>query len=924
MKRSKILLTLLLLLIANIIYAAETEPNNTKAQADVLALNGNNSGAISVSGDEDWWKVTTNADGKLNVTINISNGINLYCYIYDNNGTTELSSGYSSTTKLVSADGLAAGTYYIKLRPYYAGQLPAYTISNQLVTPAQANDTEPNDSKAQAKVLPLNNSQTGHAGFYFNNKRDTADWYKITTNADGRLRITMVSANAQNIYVHLYDNNGTALLDQGYTSGTAAVVNADGLAAGTYYVKVRMYYTTGFAPYTISDSLFVPAQANDIEPNDSKALALTLPLNGSKTGHAGYFFNNKRDSADWYKVATNADGRLRITMSSANAQNVYVHLYDNNGTTLLDQGYTSGTTAVINADGLAAGTYYIKVRMYYTTGFAPYTISDSLFVPAQANDTEPNDSKEQAVTLPLNGSKTGHTGYFYNNKRDSADWYKIITTKDGSLRLTMASANAQNVYVHLYDNNGAILLDQGYTSGTAVVAHVDGLAAGTYYAKVRCYYNNGFAPYRLYDSLFAYNNENDEEPNKKPYEAKTVLSNKITEGHVGFYYNNSRDTVDWWKINYTGNNGNLSFTIKQEPLKLGGFNHLYFQVYKDTAAAPIHSSYGNVASRPVNLTGLTKGYYWIKIFPYYNYKFSSYSISNTFQQTKAKIVTQTYTDAPACSGRSITYKLTLSKPPYTVALFRFGKQYGAAKIVKTGKAVFNNLPAGIYYATVYGDGATGNAKGVSDTVTILPPAPGGLRTTAIQATQAKLNWTAVPCADYYVIQYKTKNAVNWTTKYTQGNTAFLTIKNLKASTIYNWTVAAVDTANGMSVKSSFGDTVTFKTKADAAMIADNDDDDNSENLSVAPGKLPIIGLTVAPNPASSFFTIRYNSNVKDKLTATLFNMNGKAVWTSGAINAEALNNRQVNVSQLAGGLYYLRIIDAKGNIAGDIKVAVTK
>jgi len=227
MKRSKILLTLFSLLTASLLYAAETEPNNNRAQANTLALNGSNTGAISVSGDEDWWKVTTNADGKLNVTINISNGLHLYCYIYDNDGIIELNSGYGNATKLVSVDGLAAGTYYIKLRPYYAGQLPAYTISNELVTPAQANDTEPNNNKTEAKVLPLNNSGTGHAGFYYNNKRDTADWYKITTNADGRLRITMSSANAQHVYVHLYDNNGTTLLDEGYTNGTAAVVNAD-------------------------------------------------------------------------------------------------------------------------------------------------------------------------------------------------------------------------------------------------------------------------------------------------------------------------------------------------------------------------------------------------------------------------------------------------------------------------------------------------------------------------------------------------------------------------------------------------------------------------------------------------------------------------------------------------------------------------
>jgi hypothetical protein len=51
-------------------------------------------------------------------------------------------------------------------------------------------------------------------------------------------------------------------------------------------------------------------------------------------------------------------------------------------------------------------------------------------------------------------------------------------------------------------------------------------------------------PYTLSDSLFAYSYTVDEEPNKKPYQAKTILANQATKGHVGFYYDNARDSVD--------------------------------------------------------------------------------------------------------------------------------------------------------------------------------------------------------------------------------------------------------------------------------------------------------------------------------------------------------------------------------------------
>ena len=283
--------------------------------------------------------------------------------------------------------------------------------------PSQTNDAEPNGSRAQAKVLPLNNARTGHVNYYYNNIKDTNDWYKVTTPADGRLRLTMTSANGQNVWAYLYDNDGTTQLAAGYTSGSAVVVNKDGLAAGTYYIRVNTYYSSEWAPYTLADSLFVPTQANDVEPNGTAAQSLTLPLNGSVTGHTNYYYNNTKDSVDWYKVTTNADGRLRLTMNSNNGQNVWAYLFDNDGTTLIASGYTAGSAVVVNKDGLAAGTYYVRVNTYYTNEWAPYTLQDSLFVPSQANDVEPNDSRAAALTLSPNDTTTGHVNYYYNNKK---------------------------------------------------------------------------------------------------------------------------------------------------------------------------------------------------------------------------------------------------------------------------------------------------------------------------------------------------------------------------------------------------------------------------------------------------------------------------------------------------------------------------
>ncbi|HRI19635.1 MAG TPA: pre-peptidase C-terminal domain-containing protein [Panacibacter sp.] len=917
----KFLLTALLFgsLMWNTAKATETEPNNTKATANVLTLNGSNTGAITAA-DEDWWSVTTTGDGQLDATIVISNALLMWCQIYDNDGTTLLAQGYTSGTATVSKDGLAAGTYYLRVYAYYSGQLPAYTISNALTVPAQINDAEPNGSRALAKTLPLNNSRTGHINYYYNNIKDSFDWYKVTTNADGRLRLTMTSANGKNVWAYLYDNDGTTQLAAGYTAGSAVVVNKDGLAAGTYYIKVNTYYSTEWAPYTLADSLFVPTEPNDTEPDSTKALALTLPLNGSATGHVNYYYNNHKDSADWYKVTTNADGRLRLTMTSGNGKNVWAYLYDNDGTTQLAAGYTAGSTVVVNKDGLAAGTYYIKVKTYYTNEWVPYTLADSLFVPTQANDSEPNDVKAQALNFPVNGSKTGHINYYYNLVKDEEDWYKLTTTSDGNINIAIASNNGQNVWAYLYDNDGTTLVGSAYSSGSTNY-NVDGLAAGTYYIKIKTYYTSEWAPYTLTNTFTPYSNANDVEPNTAPYQAKTLPANSTSTGHVNFYYNLVKDGVDWHKINYTGS-GALTLNMVQEAHKSNGaLNNFWVYVYKDTATSPIASQYSSAASWSMNLTGLTQGYYWIKVNTYYSYEFASYSINPTFTQaTKAKIsVTVADTALTCTSTNSITFKCTKSQAPYTVQLYRYGLPYGSVLTINNTKNfTIQNLPQGNYYATAFGDGATGTAFGKSATISLLPP-PTDPSTSNLTQTTARANWTTVSCAKFYAVQFHKSGDSAWTTKNTTGNVGVLVLKALLPNTTYTWRVQAADSLGTSVAVSAFTDSLSFTTSALFAGAGSSSEESIAASATI-PGK-----VSVFPNPATTQVKIQLGNVFNNQtVNAVIKDMNGNIVWSSMNVNASALNNKSVDVSKLTGGIYVLQVSATNSKTMATHKIVVSR
>ena len=224
--------------------------------------------------------------------------------------------------------------------------------------------------------MGVNTIVTGHVGYYYNNHRDTTDWYRLTTTQDGLIQLTLNPVNGSSTWVTLYDHNGNTVLSS-VQSNVTFTASKDGLAAGTYYAEVYCYYNNQFTPYVLKDSLFTPVQANDKEPNNSTATALILAPNTAVTGHIGYYYNNLRDTTDWYKITLAGNGSIKLTLSPVNGTSTWLTLYDNNGTTVLSSNQ-SNSTFTINKDGLTAGTYYVAVYCYYNSQFTPYILKDSL------------------------------------------------------------------------------------------------------------------------------------------------------------------------------------------------------------------------------------------------------------------------------------------------------------------------------------------------------------------------------------------------------------------------------------------------------------------------------------------------------------------------------------------------------------------
>ena len=852
----------------------ETEPNNTVATANILPLNDSKSGTIT-PGDVDWYQVTTNADGKIRITISALSGADFYASLYNTNGTVNLGTveSYANNSAVLNVDGLATGVYYVQVYPY-ATSTGAYTLADSFFTPTQANDAEPNNNAIQALTLPLNGVKGGHLDYNKDGARDTADWYKVTTTGDGLLRLTLSALGGADFYVRLYDKDTTTQLNQAESyNGNPVIMSTDGLAAGTYYIKL-FPYSTSFGAYTLADSLFSPTQANDVEPNNYAKQALTLPLNGNVGGHLDYLYNQTRDGSDWYKVTTPADGLLRLTLSSLNGADFYARLYFKDTASLISQIESyANNPAVLSADGLAADTYYIQL-VPYSTSFGAYTLADSFFTPAQANDAEPNNHASQALTLPLNAKVGGHLDYNYNQTRDVADWYKITTNADGYLRVTLSSLNGADFYAKLYDSDSTTVRAQveSYANNPAVI-NLDGLAKGSYYIQLFPY-STSFGAYTLADSLLTYNAA-DSESNNAPYLAHTILTNRTSTGHINFYGDNNNDAVDWFKINYTGaNNGSMNITFTLSPHLSGGLGDVYFQVYRDTTAGAIYSTeiYGSTSTVTATLSSLQQGYYYIKVYPYSS-SFSAYSIADSFTQVNIAAIgiKSTLASTDSCDGNSISYNLSNSHSPYSVMLYYNGVKYDSMNVA-VDTVRFNNLPAGNYYATVYGDGATDAAFGTSATTQFLPPAPKGLTTSNIGVHTAQLNWNALSCVKTYRVQYRLSSATAWTTVNDPNDaTGMYHLSGLAPYTNYTWRVASADTAQGSELLSPYSDTMIFKTLSDTAHIVLTS---KTQGTTCSSSTL-VYNLTnsVAPYTVQLYrFGIAYNSAIQATGTATFTNL----------------------------------------------------
>ena len=201
---------------------------------------------------------------------------------------------------------------------------------------------------------------------------------------------------------------GTAPCSSTQTSGPFP------LKAGTYYL---LLYHNGYGgTYSARLTPTASSRANDAEPNDSAATALTIPANaGRVTGHMGYYNAVSTDGGDFYRLTLTQDGSLGVTLTT--------------DSTLSARGYillsSDGSTQVRDLSQLTAGTYYIQLYAdtYYAQAYGGYTL-ETAFTPkaASLNLIQGWNLLGNSVQAPITVAST------FNDSTKAASVWKWVTS----------------------------------------------------------------------------------------------------------------------------------------------------------------------------------------------------------------------------------------------------------------------------------------------------------------------------------------------------------------------------------------------------------------------------------------------------------------------------------------------------------------
>lgn len=263
--------------------------------------------------------------------------------------------------------------------------------------------------------------------------------------------------------------------------------------------------------------------------------------------------------SDVYTITTQNKGFLLVSVTPDANLDLWAQLLDMDGIAILSESNVGGAGAgeAVSVRYLNEGTYYLMVGLI--SGEGTYN-AGVYFTAADSVDAEPNDTPDNALTLPPNGQMVGNIGYRGGLFTDRIDVFSVTLPDDGSLELTVYPDGDLRVGMRLIDWDGYTELryvDSRDAGGSETILYPN-LAAGTYYCQI--IHAAGAGSYSLTSRFNAAPTGGDSETNgarEIPLapSADGGLQGSLT-GRIGYFGGQTQDDMDIYQVNVPGY-GNL-------------------------------------------------------------------------------------------------------------------------------------------------------------------------------------------------------------------------------------------------------------------------------------------------------------------------------------------------------------------------------
>ncbi len=441
-------------------------------------------------------------------------------------------------------------------------------------------ETEPNDMAAQANLLTIDNAQSGVLS-----GTDVDDWFILTLTQGGIVSFTVHKTGFGNARMYLLDGDKTGFpeisnLYLGYSEspGEGWTLSYP-LLPGRYYIHFLRYDPS--VSYTLTPTLILSAYGQDNEPNHVAADAQVFVTGGSVGGTLHYYRpNDGADVTDWFKMVVPKGGILSLKIHKKGPGNTWIRLRDaemanypeiSNFYTGYSESPNEGWTWTFPA---LAGTYLFQVSE--GEYWLDYKMEASLIAPAYPEDTEPNQSFDQASLFPVNGTVSGALRYYAPGEGwDLKDWYKMTIPKGGVLNIRVHKRGTGNAWIRLRDAQSVNIPeisnfytgyspspDEGWNWSFPVLA-------GNYFFQVED--GENVVDYKMEATLALPAWGEDQEVNDSLFLAQKFTVNDSVGGLIGYYRPGfGYDVWDWYKMDVP-EKGLITFKIIKHGNENGNF-----------------------------------------------------------------------------------------------------------------------------------------------------------------------------------------------------------------------------------------------------------------------------------------------------------------------------------------------------------------